>query len=464
MSLDYATTAFPKNMSYHLDRIVNYSKQPVKMWCDRTGVINHQETIRFKLPSNSLVDLDSLLWSFDFTTVKKNAADNLTPRFFPRNSSSIIDSIYIYANGNLVDATTYYNHLFNCITDASCGKDYHESGLRYLEASDPSLKSTYTNVNGVNGNVITSQVAPPADITDVDRKFVVRNFLGFLGTSSTRIIDTGMMGDVVIEIRLAEPSITFHGSANGGATPPSYTIDGSKTYMSITRISFGDSVYYDLLRNIVNNTGLMIGYKTYTAHRGNQFTKAAGTFTHAFNVNANHLTKLISTLMIATYQTEGVLENIDPEMSWKQQLPLEDTVVAFNQSQYFVKDASGLREVQYDINGVSQYPQPLNTTDIWNQNLIALNLDSDIQSGCHSGCKSLGDFLTYYFLNILSFEHIQNTNDFVLEGLDGKASAITCKWSLTFEGAGVGGDLIPLVWSEKQNIMSIKYGQNVQII
>ena len=65
MSLDYATTSYPKNMSYHMERIVNYSKMPVKVECDRLGTVNHSETIRFKLPTNTLVDLDSLsarLW------------------------------------------------------------------------------------------------------------------------------------------------------------------------------------------------------------------------------------------------------------------------------------------------------------------------------------------------------------------------------------------------------------------
>ena len=463
-TLDYSTTAYPKNMSYHLDRIVNYSKQPIKMWCDRTGTINHQETIRFKLPPNSLVDLDSLLWSYDFTTVKKDAANDDTPRFFPRNSSSIIDAIYIYVNGNLVDSVNNYNHLNNLITDATCGADYFNTGVRDLEASDPSIKVVYNNVNGTVDNYVTMAAAQATEITDTNRRFVVRNWLGFLGTASTRVIDTSFLGDVVIEIRLAEPSICFVGSTNAGAVPSSYTINGSKTYMSITRIAFGDSVYYDLLRDIVRNTGLMIGYKTYTSHRGDRFTKAAGTFTHSFNVNANHLTKLIGTLIMGIYQTESTLVNHSAAIPWKDQLPLVTTEEAFNQSIYFVKEGTGIKDVQWDINGVSQYPQPLEISDIFNQNLIALNQDSDITSGCHPGLRSLSDFQRFYFMNILSFEHIQNTNDFVLEGLDGKASAITCKWSLNYEGAGIAGSVIPLVFSEKQNVMTIGVGQNIQVI
>jgi hypothetical protein len=450
-ALDYATTSYPKNMSYHMERISNYAKQPIKVWCDRTGTINSQESIRFKLPANCLVDLDSLYWYFEFTAGQATSGG----RFFPRNSSSVIDAMYVYANGNLIDPCTYYNHIHNLLTDASCGDDYFKSGLRYLENTDPSIKPVYNAGNGALSHLLTSSNLSPGD-TDTSRPFVIRNWLGFLGTASTRVIDTGMLGDVVIEIRLAEPSITYR--SNGASGTPTYTINGSTTYMSITRITFGDSVYYDLLRNIVTSstTGLQIGYKTYSAHRGNSFTKAAGTFTHSFNVNANHLTKLIGTLIPTTYQTEGALQNTLPLVSWLDQLGREGTLIAFNQSKYFQKDGSGIGQVQWDINGISQYPQPLTPYDIFNQNLIALNMDSDIQSGNHAGCDNIYNFLKYYFMNILSFEHIQNTNEFVLEGFDGVASAISCKWSLTFDNVGLAGSLIPIVFAEKQQVLVVQ--------
>jgi hypothetical protein len=75
--------------------------------------------------------------------------------------------------------------------------------------------------------------------------------------------------------------------------------------------------------------------------------------------------------------------------------------------------------------------------------------------------QSVYQFLRHYFVSILSFEHIQNTPEFVLEGLDGKAASITCKWTLNFDGAGVAGDLIPLVWSERQCVLNLRAGQQI---
>lgn len=458
MSLDYATTSYPKNMSYHMEKISNYMKQPLKIWCDRTGTINNGETIRFKLPSNSLVDLDSLLWYFEFTSAQPTMAATTGARFFPRNSHSIIDALYVYANGILIDPCTYYNHLANSLTDATCGFDYHKSGVRYLENTDPSQRADYSAANGTTTTLLTTHdTTNPNTNSDSARPLVVRNWCSFLGTASTRCIHTGLLGDVVIEIRLAEPQIQYLSTGASGTS--SYTINGSTTYMQITRIEFGDAQYTDLLRGIVETTGLQIGYNSYTTHRGNVFAKAAGSFTHSFNVNANHLTKLISTLVPSTYQTEGLLLNVSQTSSWPAQ-----NFEGFNQSKYFQKDGTGLKEVQWDINGISQYPQPLSKFDIFNQNLIALNMDSDIQSGCHPGCSSIGAFLRYYFINVLSFQHIQNTNEFVLEGYNGGASAISCKWSMTFEDVGTGGSVFPLIFAENQKVLVVQKGQNLIVM
>jgi hypothetical protein len=91
-------------------------------------------------------------------------------------------------------------------------------------------------------------------------------------------------------------------------------------------------------------------------------------------------------------------------------------------------------------------------------------MDSDIQAGVHPGMQSVFQFLKYYFVSILSFEHIQPYNtEFVLEGLDGKAAPITCKMVLNFDAAGEARDLIPIVWSERQAVLNVAAGQQIYI-
>lgn len=466
-SLDYPTTSWPKNMSYHMDRIVNYSKQTVKIYPDRTGNIAHGENIIFELPKNSLVDLDSLLWSYNLTIPNyAEGGGQFRCRRLPRNSASIIDALYVYINDQQVSADTYYNHLFNLMTDHTCGYDYHASGLRQLENTDPSVVYTYNNANGVLAG-INAGALQVANTRDIGKQYIVRNWLSFLGTAATRVIDTSLLGVVKIEIKLAEPTILWR-TANAplaavANADSSYTINGTTSFMSITKIAFGDSTYYDLLKAIVTTSGLKIPFKSYVTHRGNAFTKGAGQQTHQFNVNSSHLTKLIGTTMIGAYQTDVGLILEDPAEKFLTQVAGQDNVL-FNQCAYFRKEATGLGTLNWEVNNVSQYPAPISYTDVYNENLKALNMDSDVQAGCHPGMQSVYQFLKYYFASILSFEHVQPHNhEFVLEGLDGKAAPLTCKMVLNFDAAGEARDLIPIVWSERQAVLNVNAGQQIYI-
>lgn len=471
LSLDYPTTSFPKNMSYHFDQIVNYSKQSVKIFCDRTGAIAHGENIIFELPKNSLVDLDSLLWSYNLSIPlrsRRPADGEYRCRRLARNSASIIDALYVYINDQQVSADTYYNHLFNTLTDHTAGYDYHASGVRQLENTDPSITYIYDNNDGGLVHVPAGNLQT-ADTSDVNQQYIVRNWLSFLGTAGTRVIDTSILGVVKIEIRLSEPTILWSSDVLAGAgenvlnANPSYTINGTTSYMSITKIAFGDSVYYELLKSIVSSSGLKIPFKSYTAHRGNAFAKAAGQFTHQFNVNSSHLTKLIGTTMIGAYQTDVGLLNTRPELKFLGQVATQENML-FNQCAYFHKECTGLGSLNWEVNNVSQYPAPISYTDVYNENLKALNMDSDIQAGCHPGMQSVYQFLRHYFVSILSFEHVQPHNsEFVLEGLDGKASPLTCKLVLNFDAAGEAGNLIPIVWSERQAVLNVNVGQQLFI-
>lgn len=471
-SLDYTTTSYPKNMSYHYDRLANYSKQTIKIYPDKTGLVNHGETLRFQLPPNCLVDLDSLLWSYNLTTVQVQTADGPLSRnrYMCRNSASVIKALYVYANDNLLDAGTYYNHLFNLLADHTAGVDFHTSGMRYLENVDPSRKPIYDNATGVLG-YINTMTSGADNNTDNNRQFIVRNWLGFLGTCTPKVINTAYFGNVVLEIHLEEPSILWKSAAFGAGAAnvvnlnlnPSYTINASTSFMSITRIVFGDSTYYELLRQVYEAQGLVIPFCNYVAHRGNAFTKAAGTFTHQFNVSASHLTKLIGTCLIGAYQTEDSLLLTAANAPFSAQVSAGNAVL-FNQSQFFRKEASGLGTINWEINNIAQYPAPITVTDIYNQNLIALNQDNDVRAGIFPGMKDVHQFLKYWFMSILSFEHIQNTPEFVVQGLDGKAAAINVKWTLTFDAAGQAGDLIPLVWSERQQMVQLNAGQQMRLI
>ena len=60
-------SSLPDNFFGKLRKLENYAKQTVKMYPDRTGVINAGDTICMTLPKNTLVNLDSFLMYFKGT-------------------------------------------------------------------------------------------------------------------------------------------------------------------------------------------------------------------------------------------------------------------------------------------------------------------------------------------------------------------------------------------------------------
>ena len=108
-------------------------------------------------------------------------------------------------------------------------------------------------------------------------------------------------------------------------------------------------------------------------------------------------------------------------------------------------------------------PQPLDDAEVYNETLIALgNLNQDMSSGVHPGCKSLADFLKFYFTHIVSLENIQQ-GDFYKSGLDGKASALNIAWKLVFSGSSAS-QYTPYIFAKTTRMCQINEGHSVVII
>ena len=67
-------SVYPRNMSNFLNRLSGYNKNNVKMNVLGSSSANHGDIIQVDLPTNSIVDLSSLAWSFDVKYTCKAAA------------------------------------------------------------------------------------------------------------------------------------------------------------------------------------------------------------------------------------------------------------------------------------------------------------------------------------------------------------------------------------------------------
>jgi hypothetical protein len=215
---------------------------------------------------------------------------------FPRLSSSIIDTLNLYINGTLIENITDYGHLYNSLYDLSCAGD--QTAKRFLENSDPSILvdigatditcSTYKATSfGVGGKAAHATAQP----------FYINNWLGFISTASTPVIDTNDTGVIELELRLKSKEILWstNSDANGTMatlTNPNYSIDN--VVFTIQKIVFNDPLYYNLKASKLLGDGLTIGYNTYICSKSSSQAKGTSMNIQA-NINTTSLDQLICT-------------------------------------------------------------------------------------------------------------------------------------------------------------------------
>jgi len=471
---------FPKNLAYNIKTLSGFSKSTVVLTPDKYATVNQGDTIKVKLPSNTIVDLRTLSMHF-----KGTCESTQSSLHFPRLSSSLIKTLAVYINGTLIERIDNYNTLYNKLYDLD-GGGVDQTAKRFLENSDPSVgyKIGATSVDKSAGARINKCLVATA--SDVKQKFMVNNWLGFLSTSSCPCPDTNDLNNVEIEITFDNEKVLWGagttGAGNVGAdilsTGAFYKLEDVK--FTISKIIFNDPLYYNLKASKMLSSGLTIGYQTYITSKQASFAKSTSVNVLT-TVNTTSLDQIIcclqpadtpiSKLQLAGANNDGAGLTFNQLYSTNYAAPAgnaSDNAVdsgdLYNQSVYFKSDATGLISSSLEINNTPLMPQPLDDATVYNENLISLgNLNQDMSSGIHVGCCSLSLFLKYYFAHIVSLENIQQ-GDFYKSGLDGRASALNIAWKLVFSTSSATINYTPYIFCKTTRIMQIMEGHAITII
>ena len=488
---------FPRNLSYKIAELSNFSKTTCKLTPDRTSV-SKGETFRCKLPSNTIIDLSTLSFFAKGTcenlnTTGTNPAPNKV--HFPRLTSSLIKTLSIYCNSVLIERIDNYNILYGKLHDLDGGGIGGEA-KRNLEISDPSVRYA---LNGVYDHTAGTPQITTLDATtsDVNRKIAITNWCGFLSTASTRCIDTNDFGVMEIEITLADEKVLWT-SANVMATGSAqvapnvnanYKLDD--IHFCISKIVFNNSMYYNMKASKLLSSGLQIAYQTYIASKGSVVDKSGAVNVNC-TINSTSLDQLICTFnpenpSVQPLQLFGSNDGAD-SLSFSQVLSGYSRTIAsakivniagqtntdpfhtsagdsFNQSYFFKSDAIGIASSSIEINNTPLMPQPLEDYEIYNESLIALgNNNVDMNASVHSGLRSLADFLKYYFAHIVSLENISNDGHFTKSGLDSKASGLNVVWKLAYNSGAVSMKQAPYIFAKCTRVLQINEGHSVMVI
>ena len=456
--------SFPKALAYNVKALSGFSKTAVRIQPDRIADVKPNDTIKIALPQNTLVDLRTLCMYYE--------GIGGTNCHFPRLTGSMIKTLSVYINGNLVERIDNYSILFNKIYDLDGGGN-DQTAKRHLENADPSV---YYETGVGSSSLATGvfKITPNSDA--VKRKYAITSFLGLISSISTPIIDLNDLNKIEVELTMENANVMFQKSSNVRVTAPDYTL--SDVHFYINKVVFNDPLYYNMKAAKLLSSGLTLAYQTYICSKGALASKSSSYNTYT-SFNTTSLDQLIGCLSVEDQTTSNLLLN----GAWKPSataaavpfdnviglstLPVETSTDNqgdyYNQSRFFRSDACGLTSSTWEINNTPIIPIPLSDYEIYNETLIALGHNHlDMGIGVHPGLRSLAHFLKYYFTHICSLEMI-NAGDMYKSGLDGKSSALNIVWRLNW-GANTTDKVTPYIFAKTTRILQINEGHSVSVI
>ena len=139
-------SGIPDAMQWQIKRLKVLQKETVTMTPNKTQDVKPGQTIIVDLPYNSKVDLSSFSWFYEGSTTHLGSSGALGPtgyvqsRFFPRNSSSVIQKFTVKINGGIKVDIPDYNFVYNMLHDYTQGGDALKRRQTGGENSDPSNK------------------------------------------------------------------------------------------------------------------------------------------------------------------------------------------------------------------------------------------------------------------------------------------------------------------------------------
>ena len=218
------SSVFPAGLLERVRKINNIYKQTVKLLPVNQGSVTNGNKILLQFPTDSVFDLKSLSFDAHIQTCQNgnqslNAANNYTQTYYlPRNGiASMISQIDIRVNGRSIQNISQYSYVYNAISDWI----YNGQNMpdEIAGVADPSLMTYYNQ-----GKIVTRRGFPVSNFDATSYasaqnnkqarlydRYSCRRFLGFLGESSTSIINTALLGDLTIEISLEGTNVLMAG-------------------------------------------------------------------------------------------------------------------------------------------------------------------------------------------------------------------------------------------------------------
>ena len=386
-------------MSAFLNRLSGYNKNNVKMNVLGSSTANNGDVIQVDLPTNSIVDISSLAWSFKNAWTVAVAGDNKN-HDLPIQAESIISRLAIEVNGQTLVNITNYNVLFHALLYMSATDDYQ------LQRKAAQANTQTGSAGGTCQRVPTANAG--GNTATTTRQHVIDSWLGFLGSAKPNFIDTSLLGNVRISITLAGSDMV--GGDTAGATN---TYQLTEQHFSIDVVSISDGVYDAMVdQMLASGAPIEIPFKNYFSFTSQQANMSQTT---AFNVASQSIDRLWAVPRAATYN--------DRDAERVASTPAHPIVA--NNVPYFNFSACNGSDFHFKVNN-TLYPQWTSGApqDWWQHTKLAVGDQGNMLAGAFP--TALSHYLDNFFVYACQLEHRTDGDERFMSGIDTRGAAAQC--------------------------------------
>lgn len=389
--------------SYLLNRIQGFSSNTFKLMPQGSTSTGPNQIVNITLPANCLLNLKSFALFFDASITSAGAQGRL-----PNNISSLISRYDVKIGGNVIQSgCNFYNVLHNAKNYLGCQKV-----CPLMEHPEVvAVRSPYTS-SGTSGITANKEVA---------NTYAITNWDGFLGTCTPSIIDSGLVGDIVISIQLADNDVLVDASAatldaatiGTTATAPAAVYKLENIYATIETLSMADGTYDQMVSGIIQSRGyLELPFKNYisfqdTTSSAMRFQVATQSLDRIWVVHrADAYSTQGGAVFVSGYLRDAAANNTqyDPVLGYNKQKLI---------SKYFnyAQPSAGFK-TQFQLNG-SLVPQYQASAHDW-----AVITKNSLPSGAKEPDWSMLTFLNNYCVYCLRMNLPDSEDQRIISGVN----------------------------------------------
>jgi hypothetical protein len=234
--------SYPSVLKYYLEKLDNVFRNTFLLYPQTPVQANAGDTISITLPENSIVNLDAFTLYANLVTSAGTAP--------PRHVESLIDQVTVLVNGIAVaPGATMTNYLSTALIDWYGADKTPQRKLMQLGSDAAAVAA--------------------ADTAGYNKPIAISHLLGFLSSAQPRYLDTSIVGQVRLQIKLTSTAVfVAHASA------PSKTWNLTTIQALCQVVSIDDGSYSQIVQQRLSNGGVKIPFKYYLNFQGNNGTAA----------------------------------------------------------------------------------------------------------------------------------------------------------------------------------------------